>query len=108
MRRIFFRASKKASSGEKILALWRDGKRDDAVKLLVDLLVLEGWTQEQWDRLETASARVLVGLLDADGGEVQEEVEALIALWQKPRCRSEQAQRIRRASADELARRGFT
>jgi len=75
----FFSREQKGELGDKILALWRDGKRDDAVKLLVDLLVLEGWTQEQWDRLETASARVLVGLLDADGGEAQEEVEALIA-----------------------------
>lgn len=75
----FFSREQKGELGEKILALWRDGKRDDAVKLLVDLLVLEGWTQEQWDRLEAASAKALVGLLDADGGEAQEEAEALIA-----------------------------
>lgn len=75
----FFSREQKGELGEKILALWRDGKRDDAVKLLVDLLVLEGWTQEQWDRLEAASAKALVGLLDADGGEALEEAEALIA-----------------------------
>ena len=75
----FFSREQKGELGDKILALWRDGKRDDAVKLLVDFLVLEGWTQEQWDRLEAASAKALVALLDADGGEAQEEAEALIA-----------------------------
>jgi DNA polymerase-3 subunit delta len=75
----FFSREQKGELGEKILELWRDGKRDDAVKLLIDLLVVEGWSQEQWDRLEPSSAKALLALLDADGGEAQEDGEALLA-----------------------------
>ena len=74
----FFSREQKGELGEKILELWHDGKRDEAVKLLVDVLVLEGWTQEQWDRLEPTSAKALLALLDAEGGEAQEDAEALI------------------------------
>ena len=75
----FFSREQKGELGEKLLELWRDGKRDEALKLLVDLLVLEGWTQEQWDRLEPSSAKALSALLDADGGDAQEEVAALLS-----------------------------
>jgi DNA polymerase-3 subunit delta len=75
----FFSREQKSELGDKLLELWRDGKRDEALKLLVDLLVLEGWTQEQWDRLEPSSAKALLALLDADGGEAQEEVAALLS-----------------------------
>ena len=75
----FFSREQKSELGEKLLELWRDGKRDEALKLLVDLLVLEGWTQEQWDRLEPSSAKALLALLDADGDEAQEEVAALLS-----------------------------
>ena len=51
-RPIFF-AGAKGELSEKILELWRDGKRDGAAKLLIDLLTIEGWTQEQWARLES-------------------------------------------------------
>ena len=65
--------------GEKILELWRDGRRDDAAKLLADLLIVEGWTQERWERLDTAASRQLMGLLDVDGSAAQEEVGVLLA-----------------------------
>jgi len=65
--------------GEKIVELWRDGRRDDAVKLLGELLVLEGWTQEQWERLDAASPKALVSLFDADGVDEQEDINALLA-----------------------------
>jgi len=75
----FFSREQKGELGEKLLELWRDGKRDEALKLLVDLLVLEGWTQEQWDRLEPSSAKALLALLNADGGEAQDEMAALLS-----------------------------
>ena len=75
----FFSREQKSELGEKLLELWRDGKRDEALKLLVDLLVLEGWTQEQWDRFESSSAKALLALLDSDSGEAQEEVAALLS-----------------------------
>jgi len=75
----FFSREQKGELGEKVVETWRGGKRDDAVKLLIDLLAVEGWTQEQWDRLEPTAAKPLLALLDADGGEAQEEAAALIA-----------------------------
>jgi len=75
----FFSREQKGEVSEKILELWRGGKHDDAVKLLVDLLAVEGWTQEQWDRLEPSSAKTLLALLDADSGERQDDAEALLS-----------------------------
>src|SRR5262245_44580161 len=63
----FFSREQKGELGEKALELWREGKRDEAAKLLIDLLVLEGWTQDQWDALEPSSAQALLTLLDAGG-----------------------------------------
>jgi DNA polymerase-3 subunit delta len=74
----FFSREHKGELGEKALELWRDGKRDEAAKLLVDLLVLEGWTQDQWDDLEPASAQALLALLDAGGGVTREQAEELL------------------------------
>ena len=61
----FFSREQKGELGEKILELWREGRRDDAAKLLADLLIVEGWNQERWERLDTAASRQLMGLLDA-------------------------------------------
>ena len=71
----FFSREQKGELSEKILELWRDGKRDGAAKLLIDLLTIEGWTQEQWARLE--SPKPLLDLFDADDG--SEAVGALVA-----------------------------
>jgi DNA polymerase III subunit delta len=75
----FFSQEQKGGLGEKILELWRQRKRDDAVKLLVDLVILEGWTQERWDRLNASSARWFLDLLDSDAGDMAEDVNALLA-----------------------------
>jgi DNA polymerase III subunit delta len=75
----FFSREQKGELGEKILELWRDGKKDESLKLMVDVLVFEGWTQEQWDRLDSTSAKQLLTALDADAEEAQEEAEGLIA-----------------------------
>jgi len=75
----FFSREQKGELGEKVLDLWRDGKREDAAKLLLDLLVVEGWTQEQWDGLEGGSLRPFLDMLDARGGEAQDDAEALLA-----------------------------
>ena len=61
---------------DKVLQLWGDGKQEEASKFLVDLLVLEGWTQEQWEHLEPGAVRELAELLDADG---EQEVDRLVA-----------------------------
>lgn len=81
----FFSREQKGELGEKILELWRDGKRDDAAKLLIDLLVVEGWSQEQWERLDSSSSRALLKLLDSDDADNREDGEALLAY-----CKSRQ------------------
>src|SRR5689334_19994089 len=50
----FFSREQKSELGEKLLQLWSEGNKDEAARLLMDLLVVEGWTQAQWDRLEPA------------------------------------------------------
>src|SRR5690606_30879499 len=47
----FYARGQSGELGEKVLDLWRDGKKEDAAKLLIDLLVVEGWSQDQWDGL---------------------------------------------------------
>jgi DNA polymerase-3 subunit delta len=70
----------KGDLGEKVLQLWGEGRKDEAARLLLDLLLLEGWTQERWDRLQGPSAMAeLAELFGAGGKEVREEVEALLA-----------------------------
>ena len=73
----FYAHGQSGELGEKVIELWRDGKRDDAAKLLLDLLVVEGWSQEQWNGLESASPGFF-DLLGADG-ETQGDALALLA-----------------------------
>ncbi|MGH7796197.1 MAG: DNA polymerase III subunit delta [Candidatus Binatia bacterium] len=75
----FYAREQKGEFGERILELWRDGKREDAAKLLLDLLVLEAWTQEQWNGLDGASIRPFLDLLGAGSVEDPEGAEALLA-----------------------------
>jgi DNA polymerase-3 subunit delta len=74
----FFSREQKSELGEKVFQLWTEGNKDEAAKLLIDLLVVEGWTQAQWERLETASTGALETLLDANGADDRTEVESLI------------------------------
>jgi DNA polymerase III subunit delta len=75
----FFSREQKGELGERVLELWRDGKKDAAGKLLIDLLVVEGWTQEQWERLANSSSRALLDLLSGDDAETRDDVEALLS-----------------------------
>ena len=74
----FFSRDQKGELGEKIIELWRDGKKEDASKSLIDLLVVEGWTQEQWDSLDSAASKALLALLESDGADSREDAEALL------------------------------
>lgn len=74
----FYAREQSGELGEKVLDLWREGKKDNAAKLLVDLLMVEGWSQEQWDGLDNVSFSTLLNLLGAtDDG--QDETRALLA-----------------------------
>lgn len=65
--------------GEKILRLWSDGLREEASKAFMDLLVIEGWTQERWEELGLEPSGPLLDLLGVDGPEARGDAEALFA-----------------------------
>jgi DNA polymerase III subunit delta len=75
----FISRDQKGEVGEKILQLWGEGKKEEAGKLLMDLLFVEGWTQEQWDQLHFASSGPFAELLEIDSREAREEAGALLA-----------------------------
>lgn len=89
----FYAREQSGELGEKVLDLWRQGNRDDAAKMLLDLMVVEGWTQERWDGLDEAAP--LFSLLGADGGEDQDAVLALLA-----HCKSRSMDFARRKGAE--------
>jgi DNA polymerase-3 subunit delta len=74
----FYAREQSGELGGRVLDFWRDGKRDDAAKLLLDLLVVEGWSQDQWNGLEGGAPREFFALLGADGDD-QEDAAALLA-----------------------------
>jgi DNA polymerase-3 subunit delta len=75
----FVTREQKGELGEKILRLWSDGLREEASKALMDLLVIEGWTQERWEELGLAPSGPLLELLGVDGPEARGDAEALFA-----------------------------
>jgi len=81
----FFSREHKGELGEKVLRLWDEKKREEAARLFLDLLFLEGWTQERWERSQGAlSAAEMAELLGAAGQGPAREVDALLAF-----CRSQ-------------------
>ena len=80
----FLSREHKGELGEKILQLWSEGKKDEAARLLSQLLSLEGWTQERWEGFrESLSAPQLAELFGDDSRETREVIEELLAF-----CRS--------------------
>ncbi len=80
----FFSRDQKGELGEQILRLWNEGRKDEASKLLLDLLAVEGWTQEQWDQLESSSAAgPILEALNVEAPDARGEAEALLSY-----CRS--------------------
>jgi DNA polymerase III subunit delta len=73
----FVTREQKGELSEKILRLWSDGLREEASKALMDLLVVEGWTQERWEELGLAPSGPLLELLGVDGQETRGDAEAL-------------------------------
>ena len=80
----FVSRENKKELGEKVLQLWGEDKKDEAARLFLDLLILEGWSPERWERLEGSSSAAGIANLLGDGGkEARQEAEALLAF-----CRS--------------------
>ncbi len=91
----FYAREQSGELGEKVLDFWRDGKREDAAKVFLDLLVVEGWSQERWDGLDGAAATPLLSLLGAEGGEDQDDAMALLAY-----CKGRQMDLTKRKTAE--------
>ncbi|HXV80835.1 MAG TPA: hypothetical protein VEG60_13230, partial [Candidatus Binatia bacterium] len=76
----FISREQRGELGEKIRHAWSEGRKDEAVRLLMDLLAVEGWTQEQLEQAQSAvSAAALNELLEVDSREASEETRALVA-----------------------------
>lgn len=75
----FFSREQKGELGERALQLWSEGKKDEAREVLLDVLAVEGWTQEQLDQLDSVSSGRLLGLLDIDRPDARNAAEALLA-----------------------------
>lgn len=75
----FFSREQKSGLGERAVQLWSEGKKEEAREALADMLVVEGWTQEQWDQIDAVSSGHLLELLDVEGVEARNEGTALLA-----------------------------
>jgi len=87
----FISREQKGELGEKVLQLWVDGKHEEASKLFIDLLVVAGWTQEQWEHLQPGAARELAKLLATDG---EDELDKLLTF-----CKGQEIDLTRARSA---------
>ena len=82
--------------GEKALKLLGEGRRDEAARVLLERLRLEGWTQERWERMEPrTSAGEIAGLLGDARRETLRDIEALLGF-----CR-EQGLTLKQLSGSE-------
>src|SRR5581483_9505132 len=72
----FASAENKGEIGEKILGFWNDGKKDDAARALLELLNLEGWTQDRWQRAEPRAEAAEVAAIVGEGG--RDTAEAIL------------------------------
>lgn len=76
----FFSRENKSELGEKVLQYWSDGKKDEAARLLLDLLVTEGWTAERWQQVEpNGSLDAISELFEADDREARDAIHALLS-----------------------------
>ena len=75
----FLSRENKNELGEKIMQLWRDDKKDDAGKLLLNLLAIEGWSEQQWEQLDVSRGGAVFELLAAQDHDDREAAEELVA-----------------------------
>jgi len=75
----FLSREHKEELGDKVLQLWDEGKRDEAARFFLELLLLEGWTQERWERFQgPLSEGQTAELFGAEGREAKEVVAELM------------------------------
>ncbi|MFQ5684055.1 MAG: DNA polymerase III subunit delta [Candidatus Binatia bacterium] len=76
----FLSREHKGELGEKVLQLLGEGENNKAARAFLDLLLLEGWTQERWDKLQGSfSAAGFAQLFGRAKKEARKEVEGLLA-----------------------------
>ena len=93
----FISREQKGELGEKVRQAWSEGKKDEAVRLLLDLLAVEGWTQEQLEQAQSASSsEPLNELLEVDDAEARADTQALLVY-----SRSQEMDLSRRRSSEE-------
>ena len=102
----FFSRENKTELGKRIIQLWRDDKKDDAGKLLLDLIALEGWSQKQWEQPDLSGAPVFE-LLQAQDQDDREAADALVAYsksrgFELKECRDSEENAIRKLLATGL------
>jgi DNA polymerase III subunit delta len=94
----FFSRERRGELADKIMQVWSDGKKDEAGKLLLDLLALEGWNPDQWEQLDPPRAAAVFELLNAEDHEYREAAEALVA-----HCKSKGFELKERRGSEEHA-----
>src|SRR3990172_9020065 len=52
----FLSREHKGELSARVLQLWGEGKKEEGARLFLDLLILEGWTKERWERLQEPSS----------------------------------------------------
>jgi DNA polymerase-3 subunit delta len=76
----FLAQERRGEVAARVLELWREGKQEEAARLFLDLLGLQGWTQEEWERaqgdLSTSQINSLCALDDEKDVALIEELLA--------------------------------
>ena len=76
----FLSRERKGDLVDKVLQLWGDEKKDEAARLFLDFLALEGWSQEQLERAQAPESESQIGALLGTGGKGgDKELEAVFA-----------------------------
>ena len=76
----FISREQRGELAEKVRHAWSEGRKDEAARLLMDLLAVEGWTQEQLEEAQSGAATgPLNELLEVDSNEASEGIRALVA-----------------------------
>ena len=76
----FLAQERRGEVAARVLELWREGKQEESARLFLDLLGLQGWTQEEWQRaqgdLSTSQINSLCAVDDEKDVAVVEEILA--------------------------------
>ena len=76
----FLSREHKGELSEKVFNLWQEGKKGEAARIFLDLLFLEGWTQERWEKINNGlSATQVTNLFGDSTKEIRETVDELFA-----------------------------